>query len=342
MIKEAMLYYPLENKKVSCVLCYHNCQISPSKVGVCGVRQNREGKLFTRVYGNLIAAHVDPIEKKPLYHFLPGTTAFSVATIGCNFRCPFCQNWQISQASKEKDFLGGGPEYSPGDVVLAAKKNGCQSISYTYTEPTIFFEFAYDTARLAKEKGLYNSFVTNGYMRPEALETIRPFLDACNVDLKAFSEDFYKTMCGAHLQPVLDSIRMMKEMGIWVELTTLLIPGRNDSREELTRIARFIKGIDPGIPWHVSRFHPDYKYTDSPPTPLESLRLAYTIGKKEGLQFIYIGNVLGESEGTECPECHRPLIRRDGFRVTSIKIQDAKCPYCGTSIPGVFSSTESV
>jgi len=336
LIKEALLYHQLEDKKVSCVLCHHNCQIVPSRFGVCGVRQNRDGKLFTRIYGNIIAAHVDPIEKKPLYHFLPGTTAFSVATIGCNFRCPFCQNWQISQASKGKDVFDEGQECIPEDIVHAAEKHGCQSISYTYTEPTIFFEFAYDTAKLAKEKGLSNNFITNGYMRLEALETIKPFLDACNVDLKAFSEDFYKEMCGAHLQPVLDSIRLMKEMGIWVELTTLLIPGRNDSKEELTQITRFIRELDPNIPWHVSRFHPDYKYTDSYPTSIESLRLAYSIGKEEGLRFIYIGNVLGESEGTECPKCRNLLIRRHGFHVSEIKIQDAKCPFCDTLIPGVF------
>lgn len=337
-----MLYHPLEDKKISCVLCHHNCQIAPSKFGVCGVRQNRDGKLFTRVYGNIIAAHADPIEKKPLYHFLPGTTSFSIATIGCNFRCPFCQNWQISQTSKEKDSFDEGQECTPEDIVLTAKKQGCQSISYTYTEPTIFFEIAYETSRRAKKEGLFNNFVTNGYMRPEALKTIKPFLDACNVDLKAFSEDFYKEMCGARLKPVLDSIRLMKEMGIWVELTTLLIPGRNDSEEELTQIARFISELDPGIPWHVSRFHPDYKYTDSYPTPLETLRLAHTIGKKEGLRFIYVGNVLGESEGTECPECHNLLIRRRGFHASEIKIKDARCPFCGTSIPGVFSPSGSI
>lgn len=335
-----MLYHQLEERKVSCILCYQNCQIVPTKFGLCGVRQNRDGKLFTRVYGNIIAAHVDPIEKKPLFHFLPGTTAFSVATIGCNFRCPFCQNWQISQTSKGKDVFDQGQECTPEDIVRAAEKHGCRSISYTYTEPTIFFEFAYDTAKLAKEKGLHNSFITNGYMRPEALETIRPFLDACNVDLKAFSEDFYRKMCGAHLQPVLDSIRLMMEMGIWVELTTLLIPGRNDSQEEITQIARFIKEVDPDIPWHISRFHPDYKYTESYPTSIESLRRAYSIGKKEGLRFIYIGNVLGESEGTDCPNCHNLLIRRHGFHVAETKIQDGKCPFCGTAIPGIFLSSE--
>ena len=331
-----MLYHSLESGKVSCVLCHHNCQILPGKSGICGVRQNREGELFTRVYGNVIAAHVDPIEKKPLYHFLPGTSSFSVATIGCNFRCSFCQNWQISQASKDKDLKKNGQEYSPEDIVYIAKKHRCQSIAYTYTEPTIYFEYAFDTARLAKKEGLANVFVTNGYMSKEALETIHPYLDACNVDLKAFKEDFYKEMCGAHLEPVLDSIKLMKELDIWVEITTLIIPGRNDSEQELAQIARFIKEIDPDIPWHISRFHPDYKYVDANATPVESLRLAYNIAKNEGLRFIYIGNVLGESEGTACPRCHKLLIARQGFYISENKMPGGKCPFCGTSIPGVY------
>ena len=336
MIREAMLYLPLEDQRVSCVLCHHNCQIAPGKFGICGVRENREGKLFTRVYGDVIAAHVDPIEKKPLYHFLPGTTSFSIATVGCNFRCSFCQNWQISQASKGKDIVDHGQEYSPQDVVLSAKKHRCQSISYTYTEPTIYYEYAYETAKLAKKEGLANVFVTNGYMRPEALETIKPYLDACNVDLKAFHEDFYKDMCGAHLQPVLDSIRFMKELNIWVEITTLVIPGRNDSEQELTQIARFIRDVDSDIPWHISRFHPDYKYADSDATSVESLRLARSIGIKEGLRFIYIGNIFGESEGTVCPNCQKMLIPRKGFYISENKIQEGKCPFCGTPIAGVF------
>lgn len=336
VIKEAMLYLSLENQKVSCVLCHHHCQIAPGKRGICLVRENREGRLYTLVYGDLIAAHVDPIEKKPLYHYLPGTTSLSIATVGCNFRCPFCQNWQISQASKEKDHLGYGQAYTPQEIVSSAKKHRCKSISYTYTEPTVFFEYAYDTAKLAKKEGLANIFVTNGYMRPEALETIEPYLDACNVDLKAFHEDFYKHMCGAHLQPVLDSIRLMKKLNIWVEVTTLVIPGRNDSAQELTQIARFIKDVDPNIPWHISRFHPDYKFTGSDATPVESLRLARSIGLKEGLRFIYIGNVLGESVGTVCPNCQKMLILRQGFYISENKIQRGKCPFCGTSIAGVF------
>jgi pyruvate formate lyase activating enzyme len=336
MTKEAMFYQSLESGDVACFLCRHRCRISPGNSGICGVRKNRNGELFTQVYGKVIAAHVDPIEKKPLYHFLPGTPSFSVATIGCNFRCPFCQNWQISQASKEGEFIEKGREYSPKEVVYSAKKQHCRSIAYTYTEPTIYFEYAYDTAKIARNEGLANVFVTNGYMSEEALKTIHPYLDACNVDLKAFQEGFYKEMCGAHLQPVLDSIQLMKELGIWVEITTLIIPGRNDSEQELAQIARFIKGIDPGIPWHISRFHPDYKYTNADATPVESLRLAYKVAKNEGLRFIYIGNVLGETEGTHCPSCQKLLIARQGFYITENKTSAGKCPYCETPIPGVF------
>jgi pyruvate formate lyase activating enzyme len=336
MIKEAMLYHALGERRVVCDLCHHRCQIGPSKFGLCGVRQNRDGKLNTLVYGEVIAAHVDPIEKKPLYHYLPGSTAFSIATVGCNFRCPFCQNWQISQKSKRKGEGLSSQSYSPEEIVQAAKTQACQSISYTYTEPTIYFELAYDTAKLAKKEGLGNSFVTNGYMTPEALETINPYLDACNVDLKSFDERFYKEMCQAHLQPVLDSIVLMRKLDIWVEVTTLVIPDQNDSEQELTKIAQFIAGTDPEIPWHISRFHPDYNYTDTPGTPVETLRRAYAIGKKAGLRYIYIGNVLGESEDTMCPSCRKSLIKRTGFFTGKNTVVDGKCPYCGQPIAGVF------
>ena len=341
MIKEAMFYDSLPNQNVICSLCHHRCQVAPSKFGVCGVRQNKEGKLYTHVYGEIIAAHVDPIEKKPLYHFLPGTTSFSIATVGCNFRCPFCQNWQISQNSKRKDEGLADQAQLPDEIVKAAMKQGCQSISFTYTEPTIYFEYAYETAKLANKEGLGNVFVTNGYMTPEALETINPFLDACNVDLKSFSEGFYKEMCQAHLEPVLDSIRLMKRLNIWVEITTLIVPGQNDGDDELTQIARFIAGLDPDIPWHISRFHPDYQYTDAPATPIETLRRAFSIGKQEGLHYIYIGNVLGESEDTHCPGCGKSLIQRRGFGTSDNKAKDSFCPHCGYHIAGVYNLTYS-
>jgi len=341
MIKEAMFYDSFPNQNVLCSLCHHRCQVAPSKFGICGVRQNKEGKLYTQVYGEIIAAHVDPIEKKPLYHFLPGTTSFSIATVGCNFRCPFCQNWQISQNSKRKDESLADQAHLPDEIVKAAMKQGCQSISFTYTEPTIFFEYAYETAKLANKEGLGNVFVTNGYMTPEALETINPFLDACNVDLKSFSEGFYKEMCQAHLEPVLESIRLMKRLNIWIEITTLIVPGQNDGDDELTQIARFIAGLDPGIPWHISRFHPDYKYTDASATPIETLRRAFSIGKQEGLHYIYIGNVLGESEDTHCPGCRKSLIRRRGFGTSENKAKDSFCPHCGHHIAGIYNLTYS-
>src|SRR4030042_1955947 len=279
MKKEAMLYRRSQDNSVECYLCNHFCKINDSKYGFCGVRKNEKGVLFTYVYGEVIAAHVDPIEKKPLYHFLPGSLAYSIATIGCNFRWPFCQNWQISQVSK-RNSQAGGYELGPEEVVREAKKYRCKSISYTYTEPTIFFEYAYDTAKIARTEGLYNNFVTNGYMTKDAIDSIRPYLDASNVDLKFFSDKTYKKECRGSLNPVLGSIRHMKSMGIWVEVTTLVIPGMNDSDEELKNIAGFIKSVGEDIPWHISRFHPDYKLTGESPTPLTTLKRAESIGRK--------------------------------------------------------------
>jgi len=336
MIKEAMLYRSLEEGKVECFLCSHCCLIQPSKFGVCGVRENREGKLYTHVYGEVIAAHIDPIEKKPLYHFLPGTISFSIATVGCNFRCPFCQNWQISQVKKKDKTKSGEGQLSPENIVKEAKRQRCRSISYTYTEPTIFFEYAYDTAKLARSAGLANVFVTNGYMTPDALKTIQPYLDAANVDLKAFRDETYKKVCGARLEPVLESIRLMKELKIWIEVTTLVVPGMNDGEEELRSIARFIAWVSPKIPWHVSRFHPDYKFTQTGATPIETLRKAYSLGKEEGLEYIYIGNVWGESEDTVCSRCGRPLLRRSGFFIEENNLKDGKCSFCGNPVAGIF------
>ena len=336
MIKEAMLWSPAGDGKVACALCAHRCLIAPSKTGVCAVRRNRDGRLETLVYGEVIAAHVDPIEKKPLYHFLPGSKALSIATPGCNFRCGFCQNWQISQAPRREGGAIGGEPFPPEEVVREARAQGCRSISYTYTEPTIFFEYAFDTARLAKEAGLANNFVTNGYMTAEALAAIRPYLDAANVDLKAFKEGTYQKVCGARLEPVLETIRLMRKLGVWVEVTTLVVPGLNDGDEELRGIARFLAGVDPNIPWHISRFHPDFEYTDAPPTPVATLRRAFEAGRSEGLHYIYIGNVAGESEDTLCPQCGAILIRRRGFSVAANRVAGGACPLCGRRIAGVF------
>jgi pyruvate formate lyase activating enzyme len=334
--KEARLYHSAVGGDVVCDLCHHRCRITPSNYGACGVRLNRDGSLFTQVYGEVIAAHIDPIEKKPLYHFFPGSLSLSVATIGCNFRCSFCQNWQISQNSKNRRPDFSGRKLSPREIVDSARSQDCVSIAYTYTEPTIFFEYALDTARLAAEAGIYNVFVTNGYMTPEALETIRPYLHACNVDLKSFRDEFYKSMCGAHVEPVLESIRLLRKMGIWVEVTTLVVPDVNDSSSELSAIAGFIAEVDPDIPWHVSRFHPDFQYLDARPTPVETLRRAYDLGRSSGLRYIYVGNVWGEAEDTLCPGCGRSLISRTGFSITSFSLDAGRCPYCETTVAGVF------
>jgi len=355
--KEAMLYEKLAGGKVRCFLCSHRCEISDAKYGVCGVRKNEKGRLYTFVYGEVIASHVDPIEKKPLYHFLPGSGTYSIATVGCNFHCGFCQNWQISQASIRDTEPPYQPPYqprrlvkptyavgkavgkavpeAPEEVVREAKKSGCKSISYTYTEPTIFFEYAYDTAKIAKKEGLYNTFVTNGYMTPEALDTIRPYLDACNVDLKSFSEDTYKKVCGGRLKPVLRAIRHMKNLKLWVEITTLIVPGMNDTDEEIRGIAQFIAETDTGIPWHISRFHPDFKFRESLPTSPEALKKAASIGKKAGLKYIYLGNISEETD-TFCHNCGKILIERAGYAAGVNNIIGSKCPECNAVIEGVW------
>jgi pyruvate formate lyase activating enzyme len=335
-MKEALLYEKLENKLVHCYLCAHHCRIAEQKFGFCGVRQNIDGTLYTHVYGRPCAMHIDPIEKKPLYHFFPGSSAFSISTVGCNFHCGFCQNWEISQARVRNGVELDKETVSPQEVVKEAIKNNCKSISYTYTEPTIFFEYAYETAKLAKGKGLYNNFVTNGYMTEESLEMIKPYLDAANVDLKFFKDSSYRKICKGSLEPVLKSIKVMHNLNIWVEITTLVVPGENDSEEELHDIAEFIASVDKNIPWHVSRFHPDYKFTDHRPTPEATLKRAQEIGYKSGLNYIYIGNVIGFGNDTHCHNCKKLLVKREYFSVLEYNIKQGKCIYCNTIIPGVF------
>jgi len=335
-MKEVKLYKKLKNSKVQCFTCAHKCIIAPGKRGICGVRENRNGILYSLVYGKAIALHVDPIEKKPLFHFFPGTKAFSVATVGCNMRCLNCQNSDISQMPREQGKIEG-QDVSPEKLVQLAVEYQCRIISYTYTEPTIFWDYAYDTAQLACKKGIKNTFVTNGYLSEEAIREIAPYLDGANVDLKSFSDKTYQSICGARLQPVLDSICLMKKLGIWVEVTTLLIPGINDSEEELTKIASFIHECDPGIPWHISRFYPTYKMLDRPATPLEAIQKARKIGLGIGLRYVYTGNVPGEEgESTFCYNCGARLIARWGFSVMSNRIVDGKCPECGAKIDGIW------
>lgn len=334
-LKEALLYRKLDDGKVSCILCSHRCEIEEGRRGICRVRENRGGTLFTHSYGELIARNVDPIEKKPLYHFLPGTASYSIAAAGCNFQCDFCQNWQISQVSEAEKLGVRSRKTAPEEVVREALRSGSRSISYTYTEPTVFFEFAYDVARQAKEKGLANVFVTNGYMTGEMLDLTAPFLDAANVDLKSFRDDFYRRVCKGKLDPVLRSIEKMKQLGVWVEVTTLIVPGLNDAAEETEGIARFIAGVNREIPWHISRFHPQYRMDHLDATPLRTMERAYEIGKKAGLEYVYLGNVMGKANHTYCPKCGTMLIKRSGFSITENTIRDGKCSGCGNTIPGV-------
>ncbi len=336
-MQEAIYWQRGANNSVICELCPHNCHIKPGKVGICGVRENQNGVLCSLVYGLACSGAVDPVEKKPLYHVLPGELAFSIATVGCNLRCQFCQNAAISQYPHEQ---GGvtGQEFAPEEVVAQAKRHGCRIIAYTYTEPTIYAEYMLDTARIAHEQGILNSMVTNGYTSIKLIENeLKGLIDAANIDLKAFSDDFYRRLCGAKLQPVLDAIRAYHAAGIWIELTTLLIPGENDSDEELKKLADFIVSVDPDIPWHISRYHPSYNYFKAAPTPLADLERAYNIGLDAGLNFVYTGNVTGhKGDNTFCPGCGRQIITREGFAMRESKIENGHCQHCNQLIAGRF------
>jgi pyruvate formate lyase activating enzyme len=335
-MREANLYEALADNKVRCNLCAHHCVIADGRKGVCQVRENRGGTLFTLVYGQTIAHYIDPIEKKPLFHFFPGSTAYSIATPGCNFRCLWCQNWNISQLPHEQHLISG-QHATPQQIVATAQSNGCRSIAYTYTEPTIFFEYAYDIARLAHAAGIKNIFVTNGYMTTEMLEVFHPYLDAANVDLKAFRNETYRRYVGASLNPVLESMKAMKRLGIWLEVTTLVIPGINDDPSELKDAARFVaQELGDDTPWHISRFFPAHKMIEALPTPIATLRMAKDIGLEEGLKYVYPGNVLGNgNQDTACPKCGRVLLRRRGFITSHNRVIDGHCQYCDEPIVGV-------
>jgi pyruvate formate lyase activating enzyme len=340
-MKQAMLWEAQEDAVVRCHLCAHRCRIADGQRGICAVRENRRGVLYSLVYGRLVAQAVDPIEKKPLFHFHPGSRSYSIATMGCNLRCLFCQNADISQGPREGAAILGR-DTPPEAVVAAAQAAGCSSIAYTYTEPTIFFEYAHDVSRLAHERGIANVFVSNGYMTPEMLDLVapdgaQPLLDAANIDLKAFSETYYREQCGARLQPVLDSLRLLKARGVWLEITTLIIPGLNDSDAELGEIAAFIaRELGADTPWHVSRFHPTYLLTDRPPTPVSTVLRAREIGLAAGLPYVYAGNVPGRGgEDTDCPRCGETVIAREGFGVRRNLAKGGECAHCGGTIAGV-------
>jgi len=336
-MKEAMFYRQIEDGRVVCELCPHFCKLKDNQLGICGVRKNSSGKLYSLVYGKAVAVHVDPIEKKPLFHIAPGSQSFSMSTVGCNFHCKFCQNHDISQVKLVDDTSRFSREVSPTGLVNMARQHGCLSIAYTYTEPTIYFEYAYDTAKIAHENGLLNIFVTNGFINPEPLEFIQDYLDAANVDLKSFSEKFYKKLVGAKLAQVLETLKLMKKLNIWIEVTTLVIPGENDSEQELTEIASFIKNeLGSETPWHISRFYPQYQLTDHSPTPVSTLNKAREIGLAQGLRYVYLGNVPGtDAENTYCYNCRKLLIERYGYQIIENNVESEKCRFCGVKIDGL-------
>lgn len=341
----ARLWIPLKDGAVQCRLCSHFCAIAPGGRGKCGVRENHarhgEGGLVTLVYGLPAAMNVDPVEKKPLYHFLPGTRTFSFGTMGCNLACRFCQNASLSQPPRHGQPIHG-QRALPADLVAAALDSGCRSISYTYSEPTVFFELVEDTARLARAKGLKNILVTNGFMSPDCLEALGPaetgLIHAANVDLKAFTEAFHHDLCGSRLAPVLENLKHMRALGWWLEVTTLVIPGSNDSPAELAEMAAWIAAnLGPDTPWHLSRFHPDHRLLDRPPTPQAALLAAREAGRAAGLRFVYIGNMAGPGYGdTRCPACQAACVERSGFSVTGSCLAHGRCPGCGAAVAGVW------
>lgn len=336
MTREALLYEKLPDNKVRCFLCNHNCLIPESSRGICGVRKNDKGTLLTLVYDKIIARHLDPIEKKPLFHFLPGSRSYSIATAGCNLKCSFCQNSDISQMPVDHGHISG-ESISPEALVDEAEAGNAATIAYTYTEPTIFYELARETAVIAASRGLKNIFISNGYMSEKCLEDISGYLHGANIDLKAFNDQFYRQQCGARLEPVLNTIKRMVEMRIWIEITTLLIPGLNDSEEELTQLAEFIAAQSTDIPWHISRFHPTYRMTNVPATPSERIHRAKQIGYSAGLRYVYTGNIPGdEGEKTCCHNCGNLLIDRYGFSINFNNMRKDRCPMCKTYIPGVW------
>lgn len=334
MMKEAYLYKKLADKKVQCQNCAHYCQILPGKRGICGVRENRDGKLYSLVYGKACAVHIDPIEKKPFFHFLPGSHSLSIATVGCQFRCLNCQNWQISQGPKLTGEIEG-EEISPEEIVELTLKNKLPSISYTYTDPIVFSEYALDTMKLAKKQGLKNTWVTSGFLSKELFNLISPYLDATNIDLKYFSDELYLKYSGGKLQPVLDTLKRMKKKRIWVEVTTLVIPTINDSEETLKNIAKFIKNeLGPETPWHVTQFSGaiSWQLQNLPDTPAKTLEKAHKIGKEAGLKYVYTGNIPGlPSEDTYCPKCGAKMIERTGYFIERYD-KNGKCSRCSADL----------
>ncbi len=321
---------------LKCTLCPKECRLGPSQRGDCRVRVNLDGKLITLVYGKPGAVHVDPIEKKPMFHMLPGTTAFSIATAGCNLHCKFCQNWEISQANPEDLQTQDLP---PEQVVAYAQQNHCRSIAYTYSEPIIYYEYTYETSRLAKQAGIKNILVTAGFINEKPLRKLCTVSDAANVDIKSFDESFYRGVCAGRLQPVLDCCEIMRQEGVLVEITNLIVPTLNDNMETIRRMCGWIAGkMGPDTPLHFSRFYPQYQIKSLPPTPAETLNQARQLALAEGLHFVYIGNVPGSGgEDTTCPKCGTLLIERVGYQTRIVDLKNGACGRCGQAIYGMWS-----
>ena len=337
------LVQKLQKGLVRCLACSHKCVIAPNKTGICGIRANKDGQLYLLPYGKGFM-HIDPMEKKPLYHFYPGELILSIGTIGCNFKCLFCQNYDISQIQhyvEVEKFLKHLQDLPPQKIVKIAQEQELKFIAYTYNEPTVYFEYTHDTAKLAQKHGIKNVYVSNGYQSAESRQLLAKVLDAINIDLKGFDEKTYIKLFGGKLQPVLDNIKFFHDAGVWLEVTTLVIPGHNDSDDELTKIAEFLADIDVNIPWHISRFFPSYKMLNTPVTPLETLVRAYKIGKRAGLNYVYLGNIpdapeLQKYNNTYCPKCDNLLIERQGYDTKIVGLKGNKCAKCGATIAGRF------
>lgn len=322
-------------KTVQCELCPNGCVLEEGQHSRCRARMNKNGTLYSLVYGKPCAVHIDPIEKKPFFHFLPGTSAFSIATAGCVLSCKFCQNWQISQAKPEDT---DNYDLPPDKVVNNAIAYKCRSVTYTYTEPTVFYEYMYDTAIIAKKNGIKNTMHSCGYINEKPLRKLSKYMDAADIDLKGFTEDFYSRICSGSLKPVLNSLVVLKEEKVWLEITNLLIPTLNDDMKKIREMSRWIqKNLGADVPLHFSRFFPNYKLTNLPPTPLETIVEARKTAMDAGLRFVYIGNIRQEAESTFCPKCKKLLIERIGYFVKQNNISDGKCKFCSTSIPGIWS-----
>jgi pyruvate formate lyase activating enzyme len=332
---EARYYVKLPHRKIRCELCPRECVIDDLERGYCGVRENVGGTYYTLVYGNPCSAHIDPIEKKPLFHFLPGTGAFSIATAGCNVLCKFCQNWEISQARPE---IIRSHDMPPKEVARIARDNKCASIAYTYTEPVIFTEFMYDSAVEGLKRGVKSVMISNGYIKPEPMKDLCSVLHGVKIDLKAFTERFYKELVSGELKPVLDTLVLLKKQDLWTEIVYLVIPGQNDDPGELKDLCKWIVGeLGPDTPLHFTRFHPQYRLKNLPSTPLATLKRAREIGLESGIHYVYTGNVPGDpGENTYCPGCRSLLIKRVGFSVLENRVDAGRCPDCGQTIAGVW------